>query len=63
MLLPPAARHPMCNPQFAQGPSMLQSASIRNPPCVKCNLASSDRSLNCAGAGMTSILAPEAHVG
>eukprot|EP00969_Alexandrium_andersonii_P306570 13552682-Alexandrium_andersonii.AAC.1 len=27
------AGRPMCNPQSAQGPSMLQSASIRSPPC------------------------------
>eukprot|EP00969_Alexandrium_andersonii_P011794 513949-Alexandrium_andersonii.AAC.1 len=28
-----ASRCPKCNPQSAQGPSVPQSASIRNPPC------------------------------
>eukprot|EP00969_Alexandrium_andersonii_P099369 4383972-Alexandrium_andersonii.AAC.1 len=42
------ARCPRCSPQSAQGPSLLQSASIRNPPCRTCNIASGVRSLNCA---------------
>eukprot|EP00969_Alexandrium_andersonii_P082763 3649222-Alexandrium_andersonii.AAC.1 len=49
-----------CNPQSAQGPSVLQSASIRNPPCGQLNIASSARSLNCAGPGTASKLVPEA---
>eukprot|EP00969_Alexandrium_andersonii_P142004 6277931-Alexandrium_andersonii.AAC.1 len=40
-----------CNPQSARGPSVLQSASIRNPPFRKCALASGIRNLNCADPG------------
>eukprot|EP00969_Alexandrium_andersonii_P299406 13237219-Alexandrium_andersonii.AAC.1 len=29
------AMGPKCNPQSAQGPPVLQSASIRNPPYIK----------------------------
>eukprot|EP00969_Alexandrium_andersonii_P122051 5396091-Alexandrium_andersonii.AAC.1 len=29
------AGHPKCSLQFAQGPSVLQSTSIHNPPCRK----------------------------
>eukprot|EP00969_Alexandrium_andersonii_P123138 5442650-Alexandrium_andersonii.AAC.1 len=32
------ARHPKCNPQSAQGPSVLQSDSIRHPACGTCKL-------------------------
>eukprot|EP00969_Alexandrium_andersonii_P048404 2123326-Alexandrium_andersonii.AAC.1 len=53
----------MCNPQSAQGPSAPQSASIRNPPCGTCKLASSIRSLSCAGPGKASNLVPEAPEG
>eukprot|EP00969_Alexandrium_andersonii_P334930 14802269-Alexandrium_andersonii.AAC.1 len=49
---------PKCNPQRAQGLSVLQSASVRNPPCG--NIASGIRSLNCAGPRTTSTLVPEA---
>eukprot|EP00969_Alexandrium_andersonii_P156224 6906925-Alexandrium_andersonii.AAC.1 len=41
---------------------MMQSAPIRNPPCVKCKLASGVRTWNCAGPG-TSKLATEAPEG
>eukprot|EP00969_Alexandrium_andersonii_P085697 3778340-Alexandrium_andersonii.AAC.1 len=34
------ARGPKCNPQSARGPSVLQSAPIRNLPCAKCAIAS-----------------------
>eukprot|EP00969_Alexandrium_andersonii_P044181 1938641-Alexandrium_andersonii.AAC.1 len=36
-------RRPNCNPPSAQGPSALQSASIRNPPRVQRNIASGVR--------------------
>eukprot|EP00969_Alexandrium_andersonii_P178854 7906917-Alexandrium_andersonii.AAC.1 len=48
------ARGPKCNPQSAQGPSVLQSASLRNPPCATCNIASRVRTRNCAGPGTAS---------
>eukprot|EP00969_Alexandrium_andersonii_P024308 1060462-Alexandrium_andersonii.AAC.1 len=38
---------------------MLQCASIRNPPCGKCNIASGVRSLNCAGRGAASTWYPK----
>eukprot|EP00969_Alexandrium_andersonii_P357500 15448960-Alexandrium_andersonii.AAC.1 len=33
------AKCPKCNPQSAQGPPLLKSASIGNPPCGICNIA------------------------
>eukprot|EP00969_Alexandrium_andersonii_P122722 5424726-Alexandrium_andersonii.AAC.1 len=45
---------PKCNPEFAQFPSGLQSASIRNPPCLKCTIAARVRTWNCAGPGTAS---------
>eukprot|EP00969_Alexandrium_andersonii_P363704 15462521-Alexandrium_andersonii.AAC.1 len=38
---------------------MLQSASIHNPPCVRCKIASGVRTWNCAGPGAASNLSPE----
>eukprot|EP00969_Alexandrium_andersonii_P244007 10781236-Alexandrium_andersonii.AAC.1 len=32
-----------CNPQSAQGLPVLQSASLRSPPCGACNVASGIR--------------------
>eukprot|EP00969_Alexandrium_andersonii_P361480 15457658-Alexandrium_andersonii.AAC.1 len=52
------ARCPKCHLQSAQGPSVLQSAPIRHPPCGK--ITSGIRSLNCAAPGMASKLVPEA---
>eukprot|EP00969_Alexandrium_andersonii_P172743 7637029-Alexandrium_andersonii.AAC.1 len=49
----------MCNPQFAQGSPVLQSASIRNPPSEKRNIASGGRTWNCAGPGTTSNWVPK----
>eukprot|EP00969_Alexandrium_andersonii_P259163 11459194-Alexandrium_andersonii.AAC.1 len=49
-----------CNPQTAQGLSVLQSASIRSPPCTECKIASGVRTCNCAGPGTASELAPGA---
>eukprot|EP00969_Alexandrium_andersonii_P091996 4061524-Alexandrium_andersonii.AAC.1 len=40
---------PKRNPDSTQGRSMLQCASIRNPPCGTCSIAASVRNLNCAG--------------
>eukprot|EP00969_Alexandrium_andersonii_P210392 9293866-Alexandrium_andersonii.AAC.1 len=42
---------------------MPQSASIRKPPCVACNIASGVRAWNCAGPGTASKLGPEAPEG
>eukprot|EP00969_Alexandrium_andersonii_P221587 9786746-Alexandrium_andersonii.AAC.1 len=42
-------RCPKCTPQSAQCPSILQSASIRNPPCRTCRIDRGVRSLHCAG--------------
>eukprot|EP00969_Alexandrium_andersonii_P297436 13145666-Alexandrium_andersonii.AAC.1 len=38
---------------------MLQSVSIRNPPCGKCNVASGARTWNCAGPGPASNWSPK----
>eukprot|EP00969_Alexandrium_andersonii_P019515 851353-Alexandrium_andersonii.AAC.1 len=43
------ARRPKCNLQSAQGPPVLQSASIRNPSHVTCKIASGVRTWNCVG--------------
>eukprot|EP00969_Alexandrium_andersonii_P277628 12271921-Alexandrium_andersonii.AAC.1 len=45
------ARGPKCNPQSAQCSSVLQSTSTRTPPSVKCKIAPSVRTWNCAGPG------------
>eukprot|EP00969_Alexandrium_andersonii_P114315 5053640-Alexandrium_andersonii.AAC.1 len=50
---------PRCNPQSAQGPSRLQSASIRNRPCMTLSIASGVRTWNCAGPGAASISSPK----
>eukprot|EP00969_Alexandrium_andersonii_P372188 15481172-Alexandrium_andersonii.AAC.1 len=42
---------------------MLQSAPIRNPPCVKCKIASGVHTWSCAGPKTTSNLLPEAPEG
>eukprot|EP00969_Alexandrium_andersonii_P283708 12543569-Alexandrium_andersonii.AAC.1 len=46
------AKSPKCNPQSAQSPSLLQTASFRSPPCRTCcrtcAFGSRDRSVNCA---------------
>eukprot|EP00969_Alexandrium_andersonii_P066332 2924913-Alexandrium_andersonii.AAC.1 len=42
---------------------MPQSASICNPPCVTCKIASGVRSLNCTGPGTTSTFVPESPEG
>eukprot|EP00969_Alexandrium_andersonii_P247005 10916320-Alexandrium_andersonii.AAC.1 len=39
---------PNCNLQSDHGPSMLNSTSIHNPPCLASTSASGVRSLNCA---------------
>eukprot|EP00969_Alexandrium_andersonii_P048137 2112742-Alexandrium_andersonii.AAC.1 len=38
----------------------LQSASIRNSPCRKCEIVSGVRSVNCVGPGMDPNLSPRA---
>eukprot|EP00969_Alexandrium_andersonii_P067202 2964570-Alexandrium_andersonii.AAC.1 len=58
-----STRCPKCDPQSIQGPSALQSASIRNPPCGKHNNSSGVRSLIRAGPGTTSKSVPEAPEG
>eukprot|EP00969_Alexandrium_andersonii_P018070 791119-Alexandrium_andersonii.AAC.1 len=57
------ARLPKRNPQSALGPSVLQSTSIRNPPCVNFKIASGARTWNRAGPGKASKLVPEAPEG
>eukprot|EP00969_Alexandrium_andersonii_P049646 2178933-Alexandrium_andersonii.AAC.1 len=42
---------------------MLQSASIRSPPCVQCKIPSGVRTWDCAGPGTASKSAPEAPEG
>eukprot|EP00969_Alexandrium_andersonii_P324054 14317910-Alexandrium_andersonii.AAC.1 len=54
---------PQYNPQSARGLSVLQSASIRNLPCVKCTIASNDPTWNCAGPRTASTSVPEAPEG
>eukprot|EP00969_Alexandrium_andersonii_P315083 13919487-Alexandrium_andersonii.AAC.1 len=51
---PRVAKRPECTPQSTQGPSVLQSASIHNPPCVKCEVASRVGNWTCADPGRTS---------
>eukprot|EP00969_Alexandrium_andersonii_P359601 15453569-Alexandrium_andersonii.AAC.1 len=53
------ARNPKRTPQSAQGPSVLQSAPIRNPPFRTCKIASSVRTWNCAGPGTASRVGPK----
>eukprot|EP00969_Alexandrium_andersonii_P179200 7922040-Alexandrium_andersonii.AAC.1 len=47
-----------CNPQSAHGPPVPVSASLRSPPCGELQIASGDRSLNCAGPETTSKVVP-----
>eukprot|EP00969_Alexandrium_andersonii_P362023 15458834-Alexandrium_andersonii.AAC.1 len=44
------ARCPKRVPQSAQGPSALDSASVRKPPGQKCVIAPGDRSLSCTAS-------------
>eukprot|EP00969_Alexandrium_andersonii_P069362 3059303-Alexandrium_andersonii.AAC.1 len=53
------ARDATCNPQSPQGSSALRSASIRNPACGTCKIASSVRTWNCAGPRTASNSAPD----
>eukprot|EP00969_Alexandrium_andersonii_P037229 1631181-Alexandrium_andersonii.AAC.1 len=53
----------MYNLQAAQGPSVLPPASISNPPCRTCTIASGARSLNRADPATASYLVPEAPEG
>eukprot|EP00969_Alexandrium_andersonii_P352378 15437542-Alexandrium_andersonii.AAC.1 len=48
------------SPCQLQGSSGLQPASICNPPCIKCKIASGVRTWNCAGRGLASKCVPEA---
>eukprot|EP00969_Alexandrium_andersonii_P349784 15431835-Alexandrium_andersonii.AAC.1 len=54
---------PNCNPQSAEGPPVLQSASIHNPPRVKHKIAAGVRTWTCAVPGTASHLVPEAREG
>eukprot|EP00969_Alexandrium_andersonii_P328165 14501136-Alexandrium_andersonii.AAC.1 len=55
--------YPECDLQSAQGPPVLQSASIRSPPSGTCKAASGVRNSNCAGPKMASRLVPKAPKG
>eukprot|EP00969_Alexandrium_andersonii_P181062 8000520-Alexandrium_andersonii.AAC.1 len=51
---------PKCSPQSAQGLPVLQYTPLRKPRCGTRNIASSARTLNCAGPRSASKLVREA---
>eukprot|EP00969_Alexandrium_andersonii_P345587 15275464-Alexandrium_andersonii.AAC.1 len=51
---------PECNPQSARCSFVLPSASIRNPPCGACNIASCVRTWNCVAPRSASTSISEA---